>query len=621
MMKIKYKDVDFKAVHAIGNGSVCTYFCGVNIIDTFGPNYSVPTMCTMELQAGENDFYFEGKREKGRAIWTHQLFEKELLLGTIVDFVPPNSSILVRKFDLEKPVSFIINRRRSLPFQRVSKIITESEMPCYASEVKEGTLLYSTNGIDRGYVINTNYFMALAGSLGTKIEEEGESLIFTVSKGFAVFAFDENLMSAISSTIEMTYEKMDALLKETQAYWDTFTAKRQKNVPLKNAEIEIAVDDVAVMIKAQQSKSGGILAGYNYHLSYVRDNYGTMRGLLAMGCLDEARALATYYRGVFQRNGKIKNAQGMDVDCFHIHENDAVEITGYMVLMMTDFFECSKDAAFLNSVLPLMKWCILEQHSWLKKGMLPFNGDETYIAGGIIPRSVLNDGSMEAVLLYHTACTRLLELKTLFENDDALFNICIADKREIEATFADNFIIDGKIACNNPDYVKYAGYPKYRRGVMQCNHGFGFSFRNKLNQYVCLDCMNKEAELPLTISKIYYLNSVALMPRFIHSSLINESLLAAETERLVKGYKEKGSMPTGSEVNAIVGYDLGLFINALSNAYLSEMKLLLEKMLSLRDATGVWVEYYINDMPFNTMCRPWESGINIMAAVKMDSLI
>jgi hypothetical protein len=30
---------------------------------------------------------------------------------------------------------------------------------------------------------------------------------------------------------------------------------------------------------------------------------------------------------------------------------------------------------------------------------------------------------------------------------------------------------------------------------------------------------------------------------------------------------------------------------------------------------SAWVEYYEDGKPFNTRCRPWESGINLEAAI------
>jgi hypothetical protein len=38
-------------------------------------------------------------------------------------------------------------------------------------------------------------------------------------------------------------------------------------------------------------------------------------------------------------------------------------------------------------------------------------------------------------------------------------------------------------------------------------------------------------------------------------------------------------------------------------------------MLSLVDETGAWVEYYHNGLPMGCNYRPWESAINIEAAI------
>lgn len=620
-MNIQYNDPSFKAVHALGNGHVCAYFKGVDLIDTFGPTYSVPTMCTMSLCDTDGVYSFFSSRTSGTAIWQHTLYKGADVIGTIIDFVPPDRNVLVRRFRFSQPVSFQLKTVKALPFQFVSQTIAAKEQPCFACEIKEGTLLYRSctlRGHDRGYVIDQPYYLSIASSAGGALMRQGEDLRYIVSEGTLVFGYSEDFMDAILLANGTEKPLLDDLYHKTTAYWQTFTAKRQKNVRISDPVIEKAADDVAVLIKAQQAVSGGILAGYNYHLSYVRDNYGTMRGLLAMGCQEEALALAAYYREIFGRKGKIHNAQGMANDTFHVHENDDAEITGYLVLMMTDVFEAVGDQNFFRSMLPLLRWCILEQHANLRHGMLPFNGDETYIAGGLIPRSVMDNGSMEASLLFHTACKKMLQYQDILNAEESLYSICRKDTDEIERYFAENFIRDSKIACNNPEKENYENAPRYRAGgVMQCGHGFGPSFLNKDGLYVCIDCVDKD--FPPLEKKIYFLNSVALMPRFIHSALIDEQLLEREIDRLITAYKEKGSMPTAAGVNAIVGYDLGLFINALPAAYREEKEMLLQKMLSLRDAAGAWVEYYLNDQPENTMCRPWESGINIMAAVKVDS--
>jgi len=45
-------------------------------------------------------------------------------------------------------------------------------------------------------------------------------------------------------------------------------------------------------------------------------------------------------------------------------------------------------------------------------------------------------------------------------------------------------------------------------------------------------------------------------------------------------------------------------------------RLLYEKTLGLLDSTGAWSEYYLAGVPRGTRCRPWESAINLEAALR-----
>lgn len=154
-----------------------------------------------------------------------------------------------------------------------------------------------------------------------------------------------------------------------------------------------------VAICSQQSKEGGILAGHPYHLAYVRDQYGGARGLLRMGCVAEARRILEHYRHIFSHNGRICNAQAMGVEgIVHFHENDNVEITGYLVRAAFDLFEKEKDEAFLCSLLPMLLWAVKAQIGELKDGMLPFNGDETYVAGESSPERCSTMGLLSTML-------------------------------------------------------------------------------------------------------------------------------------------------------------------------------------------------------------------------------
>jgi hypothetical protein len=167
---------------------------------------------------------------------------------------------------------------------------------------------------------------------------------------------------------------------------------------------------VGVLVKVQQSAEGAVLAGHAYHMAYVRDQYGVGRGLLALGLTSAARKILEFYWSVWQRHGVIHNAQAAGVDgVFHVHENDDVEITGYLIRQAFDLAHASGDTVFLDAIFPMLEWAWQAQKKHLVQGMLPFNGDETYIAGSMLPRHTINDGSAEATLLFIDGGERLLD--------------------------------------------------------------------------------------------------------------------------------------------------------------------------------------------------------------------
>ena len=71
---------------------------------------------------------------------------------------------------------------------------------------------------------------------------------------------------------------------------------------------------------------------------------------------------------------------------FHIHENDGVEITGYLVVQALISIKRAAAGSTWIPCSPMLKWALEVQMKHLKNDMLPFNGDRTYIAGGFLPR-------------------------------------------------------------------------------------------------------------------------------------------------------------------------------------------------------------------------------------------
>ena len=470
----------------------------------------------------------------------------------------------------------------------------------------------------------------------------GECLLFFVG-GVDYPQVIANTETALGSSFEL-------LLEMTRKWWQAFTSSRtdfearlpqalhpagcSKTSPHtqpgarkpQRERLLQAVDDTAVLIKTQQAAEGAVLAGHNYHMGYVRDQYGVARGLLAMGHIQEARRILEFYWGIWQRYGRLHNAQAAGVEgAFHVHENDEVEITGYLVRQAFDLLAASSDQDFTRDIFTMLNWAWQAQKKHLVDGMLPFNGDETYVAGGILPRHTLNDGSAEATLLFIDSGEKLLDWvqqRGLWPAEE------IGQERSVLAAvrqrYRQNFWKNGRLVTNNPARAAAASLPRFRHGVCEkCQaegrfHGIVWTERNAAGRYLCPECL-VSAPFPLAAPRIYVLQSVSLTPLYFASSLFAAHELAPVVEEIAARYQRTGRLPSRPEEDApgegalAVGYDYGFLLYALTELGHPMAGELYEKTLSLVDPVGAWVEYYRDHRPWGTRYRPWESAVNLEA--------
>ena len=383
-------------------------------------------------------------------------------------------------------------------------------------------------------------------------------------------------------------------------------------------EFTEAVDDIGVLIRSQQGVQGGVLAGIMYHMAYVRDQYGVFRGLLAMGHTAEARKILEFYFGIWQEFGYIKNAQAIGYPGkFHRHENDESEITGYLVIQAFDYYRKTGDAAFLQRILPMLEWATRAQQRNLIDGMMPFNGDETYIAGGVVPRKVMYHGSAEATLLFIEGSNRLLD----FVKEHKLWNeeqtsSLQHDVAECTLHFRDNFFQEGRLWINNPAREKKVIYPETRPGVCLYPGHFGYcteTYHFKGSLYFCEACMKRDtADIELPTEERFNIPSANLFPIYIDAQLLTDAEKQDLLKQVVDRYMSTGRISTQDR---ILGYDYGMFLYALTRYGHPLAGEVYDKMMALRDSAGAWVEYYVDGIPSGCACRPWESGINIEAAI------
>lgn len=113
--------------------------------------------------------------------------------------------------------------------------------------------------------------------------------------------------------------------------------------------------------------------------------------------------------------------------------------------------------------------------------------------------------------------------------------------------------------------------------------------------------------------EIFSIVSVSLFPFYINSTLFTTPEKKRLIERVIKYYHNTGNV---SEKNVILGSDYGFFLDglvAVDNKLKDEIFL---RMMNLRDDSGSWVEYYNSGRAMGCKCRPWESGVNIEAAIR-----
>jgi len=595
--------VNTGALHAIGNGEMMLYGRGPEWLQALGAPYSSPTSMEIRVPASDS-MYCETHRIQGTNTYQHTLAQ-----GVLTDCASRKHNCLARHWSLSAPVRFEIDFC-GFKFYDVS---TQFASPSYLVYIPQDAFAWSN------YVVREESFMRMSVMGDYSLENTQRGLIITMyGEGTLVYTGSRSCIEGAQILKNLQATAFEEILASSQAedraYLSACKANRAplRQHPLK-AEVENSIEDVLLQIHAQQHSSGGVQAGHNYHLAYIRDQYGVSRGLMAMGDIDGAKRILEFYLSVFTQEGRLCNAQGMGVKgLFHIHENDDSEITGYLLLQATDLLEKTGDTPFFLQLKPLLTWAMQQQIGALHRGMLPFNGDETYIAGGLLPRRCINHGSFEATLLFITGGQRVLKAFKQLHAWEAWMDEAEALIAQTQSSFDENFLRENEYTTNSLKRLEGLTEPEFRHGVCYSGDFFGWLHREAEGCYPCPKCAGKITPQPLR--QEYHLKSALLMPSFIASALISQSLLIGQTNEFLTEFRKTGRLPSLPNGDRCTGYDCGLMLFAAKNAGIAADDVL-EKLLSMKDECGMWSEYYCGDTHEGTRCRPWESAINIAGAI------
>ena len=609
------------AVHALGTGRILVFGQGPEWMQMIGAPYSCPTMAELRF-ADTVEIFAVSERTAGASDWVHTVSQRQpnrntrIECGMLHDIAVRDFHCILRRWQLTVPLTLVLNS--AYPIQDITALMDNTS--CHAAfsvTVPHNAPVYND------YPVGTPSAMTVGlccdddgGCRIERMEDGGIAMTLWGCGCMVVCGGDTFPASHASLSLAMSHHPSELLARQRHADADYLAVcehnRRHADTALPKAVLS-AIEDVLFSIRAQQSEQGGIMAGHAYHLAYVRDQYGVLRGLLSMGDYAGARAILQYYLDIEQKYGTIHNAQGMgEGRIFHIHENDNTEITAYLVLGCIDYLRKTGDRAFFAGCLGLCGRAMRRAIPELAGGMMPFNGDETYIAGGLLPRSVIEQGSLEATALFLAAAEQLEEVCAAYgfstENLPSDLHAC---RLSAEVSFDDNFARRGGYVVNAPKREELTPQPLYRHGVCYFGDTFGWLRGVARGCYVCAACAGKTV---VPDDTEYRLHTPYLTLPYVGCTVIGKPILAEAVRSMLNTYRKTGKLPTAPTGNRVVGYDFGFLLYAA--AYVGEdASDLLSAALAARDEVGMWVEYYTlsagKALPAGTRCRPWESAINM----------
>lgn len=601
------------SIHAMGNGDMIAYAQGPNLTNLFGPPYSSPNIITLSTESPE-PLQDSAEREPGTSIWNHKTSASGQTMVEYTEFVASDTPAYIRLFECKKEgIRWVINPHPS------AKFVECAQSPgAWQQIIKAGQNTYT-------YPASLWSFhrIILRGSYRTEMGKNGELIVHCLpGKGSLAVVGASTYPSAVLEAEQLIKQGADSYLKPTRAYWKAFTDRRLSSKPaLKKLPADMAeiIDSIATLIKSQQSTDGGVMAGHYYALAYVRDQYGTAKGMLSLGMIDEAKLNLDFRLRKYLLFGTLQTAETMGTDCArHIHECDESEGPGYTILQARDYIKITGNDAFGKEMWPMLDWCWKVQTKHLAGGLLPFNGDETYVAGGFFPRAGLNQGSADSTLVFVEAgkwLSKWAVANGFWTEKYAKDQLKLV--KEASEAYRRYFYDDHRIWANAPDREKMTTLPRFRHGVCEGSCGwFGWTERSNHGRYLCPNCIGT-VDVPALIPAKMEVNSVSLLPAYLESDILAHDEMQRVANHVLSQADKLGHISSVPGKPGCVGYDPGLLLISLCELHSPAAKKASERLVQLLDDSGAWVEYYGGGDARIGCCRarPWESGINVSALI------
>lgn len=550
-MRYYNNKVQSESIHIVGNGF---FMAAVKGLDIPAVKAGMSGGILFSLQCTDaRSVEAESERIKEKTEWLYSIYLDGKKIGSMREYATEGA--FVREFDLSQRIEFTI-----LTGADVKKEKGRFVLPAGVVYVND----YAT--------AESVYF----SFTGIQADETENSIVFHAEKCvFRVLIADEaERLSDCGNAITYLPPKSPFQTKyaeETEDYYQ--------------------------VVKSCTARNGAIV-GFDWNLCYLRDNFGAHRAFLEMGDFDSAKALLRFYNEIYQKFGCLHTAQSAGKDgTFHIHECDDVEGTGYLILQGTEYLERTGDTTFFEEILPMLRWAFYAQLGRCRNGMLPFNGDETYVACGLFPRTQLENGSAESTMLFIQSGIKLLPYLK-----DGKAEKVVADA---SAHFKEHFLCEGEFVINNPSRPKEP-YDKKRKGVcVWCGCYTDGLAPDRYGYYACPNCMNRGRKV--NADERYRLSCVSMLPAYLGSGIFSEQELTALYETAAERILDK------NRTERITGYECGLLLYGLCRIRSSRYDEAVRFALANRDEEGAWAEYYDGNKPAGMRWRVWEGGVTLAA--------
>lgn len=622
---------DENSIHAVGNGQMVALSTGPNVECLFGPPYSSPNILQIETRC-EKAISAVSRRELCAAIWRHVYREGSNELAQFIEFAPSGMPAYVRRFQCREPgIQWVLR-----PHSEAKWIPARGLSGVWRQQLPPGTKIFRDPYITDRWSF---HWVITSGDCTGVLQDDGTLVVsLQPGKGDVIVVGANDYAQGVQVTETLMKLNSAVLLDETRAWWSAFTQRRLAARPqlkrISGFDAE-CLDGIAVMMKAQQASEGPTIIGWHSPMAYIRDLYGAARGMLALGMYEEARQMLEFRFRKFERFGDLRTAELIGTDAARHTYNDEVEGPAYLLLQVRDYLKATGDTASVRRWQPMMEWCWQVQQRQLVNGLLPFNGDETYIAGRLFPFEGLQQGSADTTLAFLVSG----EWLTAYAEGEGMWTAektaaCRRLLADVKRAWREAFVAEDRIWCNAPEREQAVTPPRFRR--------FGNMWLERDASGHYLPHNVDLSDLPPAVSPgRMTLNSVSLLPDFLGGGPLTYEERCRIVERIAAHTRPNGTIPTalpgdvpdhvldakapgwdGGHVRVgdrTVGYDPGLLLIAQLAVGHSGAAATYQRLMRMLDQAGAWNEYYDSEDRAERACiraNMWASGINAEAVVR-----